>query len=315
MPPAGCGSTPLLAICRTSRWTTSTRQAGALPDISGSCVTSGSTWRSRRSMTTTWSSRPGAAAPRVSRPADVCRSSVTVAAESKSTASGSIWGPTHGRRDSMGFDLYEQAADGRVVSTKLELAAPSGGAQRRPWPLRRTDIDLQGHVNNAAYWHAVEDVLSDAGPGRGKAVPCAARASARARSRRRGRARDRIERRAACRRLRGRQGRQGSRVRRAGLVAARRSTGVDLERWLWGIALGARCGVPLQVADADPLAREHRVQANRLPRLVRGSVRGLRGNEHDGTGTDFASLVSEPHRRATFVDHGCVCKGSARRAR
>ena len=37
--------------------------------------------------------------------------------------------------------------------------------------------------------------------------------------------------------------------------------------------------------------------------LVRGSVRGVRGDEHDGSGTDLASLVSEPHRRATFVDH------------
>jgi len=28
-----------------------------------------------------------------------------------------------------------------------------------PWPLRATDVDLHGHVNNAVYWQAVEDVL------------------------------------------------------------------------------------------------------------------------------------------------------------
>ena len=78
----------------------------------------------------------------------------------------SVWihlGPDARPARLVGFDVYEQAADSRVVSTKLELVAPSGGAQRRPWPLRRTDIDLHGHVNNAAYWHAVEDVLSEQG--------------------------------------------------------------------------------------------------------------------------------------------------------
>jgi acyl-ACP thioesterase len=29
-----------------------------------------------------------------------------------------------------------------------------------PWPLRATDIDLAGHVNNSVHWAAVEDVLA-----------------------------------------------------------------------------------------------------------------------------------------------------------
>jgi acyl-ACP thioesterase len=34
---------------------------------------------------------------------------------------------------------------------------------RRPWPLRVTDIDVVGHVNNAAYWPAIEDELARRG--------------------------------------------------------------------------------------------------------------------------------------------------------
>ena len=56
------------------------------------------------------------------------------------------------------------AGGGRVVSTRLELTALATDGQRIPWPLRRTDIDLLGHVNNAAYWHAVEERLLARGP-------------------------------------------------------------------------------------------------------------------------------------------------------
>ena len=33
------------------------------------------------------------------------------------------------------------------------------GAAATPWPLRAVDIDLIGHVNNAAYWAAVEEQI------------------------------------------------------------------------------------------------------------------------------------------------------------
>lgn len=59
------------------------------------------------------------------------------------------------------FGVYAETAGQRFVSTKLELPEPQGGARRRSWPLRRTDVDLLGHVNNAAYWHAVEEVLAE----------------------------------------------------------------------------------------------------------------------------------------------------------
>jgi acyl-ACP thioesterase len=61
-----------------------------------------------------------------------------------------------------GFDRYAEAAQGRVSSTKLTLAPPMRG-ELRSWPLRVTDVDRMGHVNNAAYWAAVEQRLPDVG--------------------------------------------------------------------------------------------------------------------------------------------------------
>jgi acyl-ACP thioesterase len=62
------------------------------------------------------------------------------------------------------FGVYGEAAGGRRVSTRLELPDPPSGAARTPWPLRLSDVDLLGHVNNAAYWHAVEQALARWGP-------------------------------------------------------------------------------------------------------------------------------------------------------
>ena len=80
---------------------------------------------------------------------------------------------------------------------------PAPGSRRRaprqrPWPLRFTDYDVLGHVNNAAAWSAVEEVLADApapaGAAAGRAgVPQRDRGPARRRAadrrRRRGRRR------------------------------------------------------------------------------------------------------------------------------
>jgi acyl-ACP thioesterase len=62
-----------------------------------------------------------------------------------------------------GFDDYAEAAQGRVTSTKLTLVPPAVDGDRRLWPLRVTDVDRMGHVNNAAYWAAVEQRLLDVG--------------------------------------------------------------------------------------------------------------------------------------------------------
>lgn len=58
------------------------------------------------------------------------------------------------------FGIYATSTAGRHVSTKLHLADPPAEAPRTPWPLRTTDIDLHGHVNNAVYWQAIEHLLN-----------------------------------------------------------------------------------------------------------------------------------------------------------
>ncbi len=86
----------------------------------------------------------------------------------------SLWirvDPTSGRPTNLTdtfHELYGAAAAGRRVSTRLSLARPSPDATRRPWPIRRVDIDPLRHVNNAAHWAAVEEVLP-AGSRRGVA--------------------------------------------------------------------------------------------------------------------------------------------------
>jgi acyl-ACP thioesterase len=57
------------------------------------------------------------------------------------------------------FGAYAEAAGHRRVSTRLELPDPPVGAERVRWPLRASDVDLHGHVNNTVYWQAVEEVL------------------------------------------------------------------------------------------------------------------------------------------------------------
>ncbi|HEX8804671.1 MAG TPA: hypothetical protein VF743_10765, partial [Acidimicrobiales bacterium] len=58
------------------------------------------------------------------------------------------------------LDAYGAAAGGRTVSSRRWLGGPPDGARPVPWPLRATDVDLLGHVNNAAYWAAVEEELA-----------------------------------------------------------------------------------------------------------------------------------------------------------
>ena len=52
---------------------------------------------------------------------------------------------------------YEEAAVGRTLTTRLTLPAPPAGAVTRRWPVRFSDLDVMGHVNNAVTWEAVED--------------------------------------------------------------------------------------------------------------------------------------------------------------
>lgn len=57
-------------------------------------------------------------------------------------------------------DLYGEAAAGRRVKARLEHPDPPPGAPTLTWALRFTDFDVLSHVNNAAYWEPVEEVLA-----------------------------------------------------------------------------------------------------------------------------------------------------------
>jgi acyl-ACP thioesterase len=57
------------------------------------------------------------------------------------------------------FEVYGDAMQGRKVSGRVTLTTPPPDAVRQPWPLRRADLDIVGHVNNAAVWQAVSEVV------------------------------------------------------------------------------------------------------------------------------------------------------------
>jgi acyl-ACP thioesterase len=71
------------------------------------------------------------------------------------------------RRIPAGMDaVYGGRALWRRVDARLRLPAePPPGAEVRPWPLRRADLDVMGHVNNAAALAPVVEVLGDRGVG------------------------------------------------------------------------------------------------------------------------------------------------------
>ena len=78
----------------------------------------------------------------------------------RSTACGSTSSPDQRPARIEGFGIYGEATGGRSVSTKLELPDPPAEAPSLPFPLRATDIDPHGHLNNAIHWQAVEHVLA-----------------------------------------------------------------------------------------------------------------------------------------------------------
>jgi acyl-ACP thioesterase len=64
------------------------------------------------------------------------------------------------RRLPDGFDsAYGTAAAGRTVSARLAHGDPPPLAEVLPFPLRATDADVMGHVNNAVAFAALEEAL------------------------------------------------------------------------------------------------------------------------------------------------------------
>lgn len=65
------------------------------------------------------------------------------------------------------FATWGEAAGERTVSSKLSLPSPPpDGAVSHPWTFRRTDLDQFAHVNNAAVWTAVEEIVQGEGVAR-----------------------------------------------------------------------------------------------------------------------------------------------------
>lgn len=55
--------------------------------------------------------------------------------------------------------VYRTAAGGRRVTARLRHPAPTGEEQRSAWSFRATELDIAGHINNAAYWQPLEEEL------------------------------------------------------------------------------------------------------------------------------------------------------------
>ena len=69
--------------------------------------------------------------------------------------------------------LLETATNGRKISSRLEIGKNlpdlnSNGATSQDWPIRFSDMDAVGHLNNAAYWEVLEEYL---GANSGKRAP------------------------------------------------------------------------------------------------------------------------------------------------
>ena len=57
------------------------------------------------------------------------------------------------------FEIYGDSASARKVSARQQLpTTPPDDADTLPWPIRFADLDLLGHVNNAAQWVPVEEI-------------------------------------------------------------------------------------------------------------------------------------------------------------
>ncbi len=57
------------------------------------------------------------------------------------------------------FEHYGESAAGRTVSARLQLPSrPDEAASEEAWIVRFCDLDVLGHVNNAAQWQPVEEL-------------------------------------------------------------------------------------------------------------------------------------------------------------
>lgn len=101
------------------------------------------------------------------------RTSITVEGE-PGVEAASLWvciDPASGRPQRLSEQftrVWAPAAHGRKVSARRRVPDPPTPEARsavdwRPWPLRRSDFDVLGHLNNAAAWAAVDEVVGHDG--------------------------------------------------------------------------------------------------------------------------------------------------------
>jgi acyl-ACP thioesterase len=60
--------------------------------------------------------------------------------------------------------VFRQTAGDRRIMARLRHAGPAAGAAAAPWSFRAAELDLAGHINNAAYWQPLEEQLVPAPP-------------------------------------------------------------------------------------------------------------------------------------------------------
>lgn len=59
--------------------------------------------------------------------------------------------------------VYASAASARKVTARLRHPSPESVEETSTWTFRATECDIAGHINNAAYWTALEEELLGAG--------------------------------------------------------------------------------------------------------------------------------------------------------
>jgi acyl-ACP thioesterase len=61
-------------------------------------------------------------------------------------------------------EVFRATAGDRRIKARLRHPAPSDGARSAPWSFRAAELDVAGHINNAAYWQPLEEELVAAPP-------------------------------------------------------------------------------------------------------------------------------------------------------
>lgn len=94
------------------------------------------------------------------------RTSITRVGEEESDVEAvSLWvhlDPTSWRPVPLGAEettLYGVSAQGRRVTARLHHPLPDSAHERSRWIFRAAELDIAGHINNAAYWQPLEEEL------------------------------------------------------------------------------------------------------------------------------------------------------------